>query len=36
MLDNEEFRSVLAEFEKLLVLLEDLTSSWDGLPHTIH
>jgi len=36
LLDNEEFRSVLAEFEKLLVLLEDLTSSWDGLPHTIH
>jgi hypothetical protein len=35
-LDNEEFHSVLSEFEKLLVILEDLTSSWDGLPHTVH
>lgn len=35
-LSNEEFHSVLSEFEKLLALLEDLTSSWDGLPRTIH
>ncbi|MBB3657509.1 hypothetical protein FHX15_002741 [Rhizobium sp. BK650] len=35
-LNNEEFRSVLSEFEKLLVMLQDLTSSWDGSPYTIH
>lgn len=35
-LNNDEFRSVLSEFEKLLVMLDDLTSSWDGSPHTVH
>lgn len=33
---NEEFHSVLSEFEKLLVLLEDLTTSWSELPYTLH